>query len=231
MGKQWNKIFKEEGKSFTKTQENIPSIAKLFKNKGVKKVLDLGCGTGRHTVYLVKNGFEVYGIDIAPVGIKLAKEWLEKEKLKANFKLGNIYQKLPYKDNFFDAIVATQVINHGKINNIRKSIEEMERILKPKGLIFLTARRRRLRNWHTNSIRREIFQEPNSNKTFKTDYKIIGYRTYVPIEGGEKGLIHYIFDKNALKKEFKNFKIYNISVSSNKRHYCLLGELKNKKHE
>jgi 2-polyprenyl-3-methyl-5-hydroxy-6-metoxy-1,4-benzoquinol methylase len=46
----------------------------------------LGCGSGRHVVYLAKNGFEVYGIDIAKSGIKIAKEWLKDEKLKANLK-------------------------------------------------------------------------------------------------------------------------------------------------
>lgn len=224
--KQWDNIFKKKGKVFLEPQEDMPRIARLFKKKGVKKVLDLGCGSGRHTIYLAKNGFDVYGIDIAPVGIELTKDWLRQERLHADLKLGSVYQKLPYEDNFFDALIAIQVINHGKIENIRKLIKEMERILKPEGLIFITARRRILKDWLINSIKREIFRESNGIEILKTNYRIIGPRTYVPIGGGEKGLIHYIFDKNTLKKEFKNFKIHDISVSSNKRHYCLMAELK-----
>ncbi len=225
--KQWNRIFKEQGKVFLKPQEDIPRIVKLFKKKGIKKVLDLGCGSGRHTVYLAKNGFDVYGIDIAPVGIKLTKDWLKQEKLRADLKFGSIYQKLPYEDNFFDALIAIQVINHGKIENIRKLIKEMERILKPNGLIFITVMQKTsVRNWRINSIKREIYCGDDGVSIVKTNYKIIGPRTYVPIEGTEKGLIHYVFNKNTLKKEFKDFKIHNISLSSNKRHYCLLAELK-----
>jgi ubiquinone/menaquinone biosynthesis C-methylase UbiE len=135
--KAWDKAFKKEGKIFTKPQEDMPKIVKLFKKNGVKRVLDLGCGSGRHVVYLAKHGFEVYGIDIAKSGIKIAKEWLKEEGLKANLKVGDIYKKLPYKDNFFDAIICIRTLRHGKIEWIRRCIKEMKRILKPNGLIFV----------------------------------------------------------------------------------------------
>lgn len=224
--KQWDNIFKNEGKIFEKVNEEIPEIAGFFKEKRIKNILDLGCGSGRHLVYLAKKGFNVCGFDISEHGIDIAKKWLKKEKLKADFKTGDIYKKLPYKDNFFDAIISTQTINHGKIEDIRKLIKEIERILKPKGLIFITARRRKLRNWKIGSIKREIFRDTGDRKRLKTDYKVIGPRTYVPTGGGEKGLIHYIFNKEVLEKEFKNFKIHILKVSSNGRHYHLLGERK-----
>jgi hypothetical protein len=56
--------------------------------------------------------------------------------------------------------------------------------------------------------------------------KFIAPRTFVPLSHDEKGLIHYWFNKKLLRKEFKNFKIYDIWVESKKRHYCLLAELK-----
>jgi len=153
MRKQWDKIFKKYGKFFTKPQEDIPKIVKLFKERGVKRVLDLGCGSGRHMVYLVKHDFEVYGIDISPQGIKIAREWLKKEKLKANLKVGDVYKKLPYQNDFFDAIISTQALHHNKIENIRKLIKEIERILKPGGLIFVTVRRAlRVKGWKKNKI-------------------------------------------------------------------------------
>ena len=106
MGKQWDKIFRKYGKFFTKPQEDIPRIVKLFKRKGIKRVLDLGCGSGRHIVYLARRNFDVYGIDIAPEGIKIARDWLKNEGLEANLKVSDIYQPSPYKDNFFDAIIS-----------------------------------------------------------------------------------------------------------------------------
>ena len=222
--KQWNRIFKKHGLVFIKPQKEIPKIAKIFKEKKVKKVLDLGCGSGRHTVYFAQKGFDVYGFDIAEEGVKLARKWLKKEGFKAKFKIGSIYKKLPYKDNFFDAIVSTQVIHHGKIQDIRKAIKEIKRILRPGGLIFITVRKRKLKRWPKG----KIIKRWGSYKQ-ESRYKIIGSRTYIPLDGGEKGLIHYLFNKELIRKEFKDFKIYNIWVSSNQIHYCFLGELKGKK--
>ena len=77
MGKQWDKIFKERGKVLKKPQENIPELIKLLKKKGTERILDLGCGSGRHSVYLAKQRFNVYGIDIARSGVEIAKNWLK----------------------------------------------------------------------------------------------------------------------------------------------------------
>jgi len=217
--KQWDKIFKKYGKVFTGTQEDIPKIAKIFKKYDVKKILDLGCGTGRHIIYFAKSGFDVYGVDISKEGINITKERLKKEKLQANLKIGSIYEKLPYKDSLFDAVISTNVVHHEKIKNIRKAIREIERVLKPKGLIFITVRKRKFRKFYPKLTIIEKYGKQ------KTNYKVIGPRTYVPTEGGEKGLVHYLFNKESIKKEFKNFKIYDIWTDSDKRHYCFLGEL------
>lgn len=93
-------------------------------------------------------------------------------------------------------------------------------MLKPEGLIFINFRKRKIKKQWPKSKIIELFGKQ------KTAYKVIGPRTYAPIDGGEKGLIHYLFNKELLRKEFKNFKIYNIWVDSVKRHYCLFGKLK-----
>ena len=206
----WNKIFKEKGESFTRIQEDIPKIAKLFKKNKVKRVRDLGCGAGRHTVYLAKLGFDVYGIDISDEGIKITRKRLKKQGLKAHLKIGNIHKKLPYKDDFFDAIISVRVLNHGKIKDIRRTIKEIKRILKPDGLIFITVRKELPKKY----IPRE--------KLYGIKY--IAPRTYIILGGEEKGLIHYKFNKEILRKEFKDFKT-TIWVDS-RSYYCLLGTLK-----
>lgn len=220
--KQWNEAFKKKGKIFLEPQENMTEVVKLFKKKGVKKVLDFGCGTGRHLVYLAKNKFDVYGIDIAEEGIGQSKKWLKKEGLKANLKIGSMYEKLPYKDNYFDAIVSIQALHHERIVNVRKAIKEVERVLKPGGLVFMSFFKRKFKKTYSpNTIVKKFGKQ-------QADYKIIEPRTYMPIEGIEKGLPHYMFNKKEIRKEFKNFKIYNIWVDTKgySKHYCFLGELR-----
>lgn len=215
--KQWDEFFKRHGKFFVKPQEDMPGVVKIFKKHKVKRVLDLGCGTGRHAVYFAKNKFDVYGFDIAGAGIKIAKDWLKKKGLKADFKIGSIYQKLPYPDDFFDAVVSINAFHHARIENIRKTIKEMKRILRPGGLIFLNFRKRKFKSWQKGRIVEKYGKQ-------QVRYKVIAPRTYAPIEGWEKDLPHYLFNKKLLKKEFGSFKIDRIWVESDNRHYCLLGE-------
>jgi len=211
--KAWDKIFKRENKPFITFHKDMPKIVKFLKERNGEKILDLGCGTGRHLIYLARHGFDVYGIDISRYGIKITKKWLKKENLKAHLKIGDIYKKLSYKNSFFDAIMSIKTMHHGKIENIRKLIKEMERILKPNGLIFITVTKRK--------SKKEIPKE----KLWKI--KFIAPRTFIPLTDKEKGLIHYWFNKRLLRKEFKNFKISNIWIDS-ENHYALLGELKKK---
>lgn len=205
---QWNKIFKEKGIFFTSSHEDIDYVRDIFEKNNVKKLLDLGCGSGRHIIYFTRKGFEVHGIDVAKEGIKLVKSWLQKEGLDAKLTLGSIYEKLQYEDNFFDAIISTQVIHHSNIENIRNTIKEIERILKPSGIIFISVTKSKYKQRATN-------------------FKKIAPRTYIPIDGNEIGLPHYIYNKELLRRDFKNFKIYKIWVDSG-QHYCFVGKLKDK---
>ncbi|MDI6602887.1 MAG: hypothetical protein QME57_02065 [Patescibacteria group bacterium] len=53
-------------------------VLKLLRKKGGERVLDLGCRSGKHSVCLAKQDFNVYEIDIARSGVEIAKNWLKK---------------------------------------------------------------------------------------------------------------------------------------------------------
>ena len=59
----WDDVFAKKGKYFTTPHPDMERLANLFDEKGVRRILDLGCGTGRHLLFLLKKGFEVYGLD------------------------------------------------------------------------------------------------------------------------------------------------------------------------
>lgn len=204
--KQWDEIYKRYGKFFVNPQEGMERIVGVFKEHNVKKVLDLGCGSGRHLIFLAERGFEVYGIDLAETGIKIAKDWLDEKDLHAELKIGSVYEELPYEDDFFDAVVSIRVLHHARIGDIRKAIKEIQRVLKSRGLIFITVRKR-------------------TPKKRRLKFIALDSRTYIPVEGDEKDLIHYLFNKRLLRREFRNFEIHDIWVDR-ENYYCLLGESK-----
>lgn len=210
--KAWDNIFRDEGYALGREpQEDMSNVAKFFEKNGVKSVLDLGCGTGRHLVYLAKRHFDVYGIDIAEHGVKLSEEWLRADGLRGELKVGDIYKRLPYGDDFFDAIISVRTLHHGKIEWIRRLVREIERVLKPGGFIFIT-------------VRKHVPMK-DVPKERRYDIRYIAPRTFVILGGPEKGLPHYRFNQDLLRRTFKDFKIQKLWVDSN-FHYCLIGRLR-----
>lgn len=200
--KGWDQIFQNEGRVFENPHEDMPHLIPCFRARGAKRILDLGCGTGRHIVYLAKHNFEVYGIDASPAGIELTKRWVKDEKLRASLIIGGIYNKLPYADAFFDAVISVQVIHHNTAENISRLIAEIRRVLQPEGLFFATV---------------PLYR--NQAKKFRQ----IEENIFVPLDGREEGIPHYYFDEERIRKFLSAFNILDIHVDS-KRHYCFLGE-------
>lgn len=103
------------------------ALRALKKVKG--RVLDVGCGAGDfvEAIKHYRPDLELYGIDISEKAIKIAKKRIK----SANFNVADA-EKLPFKNNFFDAIVCFDVIEHVQFPQI--ALKEASRVLKKKGL-------------------------------------------------------------------------------------------------
>ncbi len=200
----WDNVFKQHGAFFGEPHEDMPKIVELLKQNGSRTVLDLGSGSGRHVVYLAKCGFSVYGIDSSPEGIEITRNWLKKEGVTADLRLGTMTEPLPYENDFFDAVVSVQVIHHARIAEIRKIVGEIARVLKNGGIVFVTVPKQK--------SQAEAFQEIEPN-------------TFIPLDGLEKGLPHHYFTPEELRDLFNDFTITDIHLDS-VEHYCLLAAMK-----
>lgn len=98
------------------------------------RILDLGCGYGRVLSYLENNGFRnLVGVDISEELLMSAKKVCQ----YSNLKVGS-FESIPCRDNEVDIIFLMAVISNciTKVQE-RKMINEINRVLKPKGIIFL----------------------------------------------------------------------------------------------
>jgi len=123
--------------------ENDPHIKK-FLDRLIKtqvkegRVLDLGCGQGRHTLYCAKKGFESYGIDYIERAINEAKDKAREEKLsKANFKVGDILD-LDFPKNYFSIVIDSSVLDHVEYTDWEKYINNLLKVLKVGGFLILS---------------------------------------------------------------------------------------------
>jgi len=214
---QWEQIYKGEGKAYKyydileTPHSDLFRVIKIFRENKVKKVLDLGCGAGRNTMPLAQKNFEVYGLDNAPTGLKILKKTLKNRSLKVNLKTGNAFASLPYQDNYFDAIISVQVLQHAKETVILKAIKEVSRIIKPNGLIFITLCGR------ISKGKVRLFLVKTAKK--------IAPNTYLPTQGNERGLVHFIYNRQLIKKHFKNFQLLKI-WRDDKDYFAFIGRNK-----
>ncbi len=95
-------------------------------------IIDLGCGLGNNTLYLLEKGKEVVACDYAEVAIKT----IEKEMPKAQTKLFDMTQKFPFQDNYTDIVIADLCIHYFTEEVTKNIIQEIRRILRLNGILI-----------------------------------------------------------------------------------------------
>jgi len=99
------------------------------------EVLDLGCGTGRHTVWLESRGARVTAVDFSPGMLEVARgrvvqgrvRWLEHD----------LHEPLPFETAAFDLVVSGLVLEH--LHDLNVFFGETRRVLRPTGRAVVSA--------------------------------------------------------------------------------------------
>ena len=105
---------------------------RLLAEGTVRRVLDLGCGVGRHALHFAHLGFETHAIDLAEAGLSEVRQSAADRGLKISTQTAPMTE-LPFPDAHFDYVLSFNVIYHGDGTIVRQAISEIHRVLKPGG--------------------------------------------------------------------------------------------------
>lgn len=122
-------------RSDNKTRDLDVAVTKKVLDKiQFSNVLELGCGTGKHTSWLAENGARVTAIDISEGMLKLARE---KVKLKnVRFIQKDIREEWPFPNDFFDLVTINLVLEH--VENIEDIIKKASGVLGIGNYLFIS---------------------------------------------------------------------------------------------
>lgn len=108
-------------------QHFAQTLKQLFQKLRVKKILDVGCGTGKLVRFLNDSGFQAIGCDKSREAIKISGQ------IRASA------TRIPFKSGSFDCVTAISLIEHLTPKESSQFIEEVRRILKTNGYFFLVS--------------------------------------------------------------------------------------------
>jgi SAM-dependent methyltransferase len=102
------------------------------------RILDLGCGIGRHVIYCHEMGLEAYGVDLSATAVQVAVAWAAEKGMgepERKIKQGDIRQ-LPWDDGYFDFAVSHGVLDSMPFEIARGACEELARKMRHGGLFY-----------------------------------------------------------------------------------------------
>lgn len=186
----WEKIYASNGEVQTEVLNTVVEAVELFTRRGHKDILDLGCGTGRNTIYLADKGFKVSACDLSETGLEITKKKAEELGLNnIDYSIEDMYH-LNYQDEIFDGVLCVWVQGHGTRREIQMGIQEIYRVLKEDGSVV------------TDFV---TIEDPTYGIGEAVDKN-----TFVGGRVGEEGIPHYYTTQEEIEKMFGQFSMVDI---------------------
>jgi cyclopropane fatty-acyl-phospholipid synthase-like methyltransferase len=122
---------------FLRKQVDLKKFKDLTIN--LDKLIDIGCGIGRHVIYGNDLGLNAYGVDLSSEAIEFARNWAAQEGVldAENRLLEASVDKIPFPDDFFDVAVSHGVFDSMSFDVAKAGIVEASRVLRHNAYFYL----------------------------------------------------------------------------------------------
>lgn len=159
-------------------------------------IIDVGCGTGRHSIYLANQNYNVIGVDSSENAInELRKKIIDFYQLNIEVFVGD-FSKLNFNQDYFDAGIAWRIFHIGFENVRQRIVASFHRVLKPGSVAFLSMA----------AAQGAIFEERKRNCPKPKEYNTLEY-----ISEGNLHTKHY-FEKKELPQFLTGFEILDVNL-------------------
>jgi SAM-dependent methyltransferase len=132
----WREIFAAPEMQRLRPNPEFLAVLPEARAAGCRRVLDAGCGAGRHLLPLVKEGFEVWGLDREAEVLQVLQGKLRAAEISVPLVLADL-ERLPLAPTSFHLVVSINVINHGYTRTFQQYCRELDRVLRPGGHLFV----------------------------------------------------------------------------------------------
>ncbi|MCX6368821.1 MAG: methyltransferase domain-containing protein [Armatimonadetes bacterium] len=106
-------------------------------NVAGKAVADIGCGTGRYAIQLMRLGAEkVAGVDLSPAMLEVAQHKSHRAELPIEWGVGDLAEHIPIPDATLDAAVCALALTF--VESLNTAFAELSRVLKPGGVLVVS---------------------------------------------------------------------------------------------
>jgi 2-polyprenyl-3-methyl-5-hydroxy-6-metoxy-1,4-benzoquinol methylase len=131
--KKWNSIIIKDEELY----ETNKTFFSLLKRYGKKTILDSGCGSGLHSVFFAKMGYDVTALDFSTKMIEEAKK--NTRSLKNVNCICCDINRHRFKERF-GAVWASSSLHNMKLNDLKKTLKTLVGLLEPQGILAIIMR-------------------------------------------------------------------------------------------
>lgn len=142
MSEIWDRVYSKNSFFFGEEPSSFAILCYEDLSKyGCTKLLELGCGQGRDTIFFALKGLDVHAIDSSKVAIKNLNERTRRENVSINLKNFDAKRGLPFDNNYFDVVYSHMFYNMNFTDDHLKFLfSESSRVLKDNGLLYFSVR-------------------------------------------------------------------------------------------
>ena len=188
MADNWNEYWKDPAnlEFWSRPDKSVVTLLQAIDRSRVNRVLDLGCGIGRHSIISAKAGLNVTAMDQSPEALNILRNKMQEEGVSLKIIEGSLSPSL-FPRNYYDLIIAFNVVYHGFRQDMQNSINVASYWLKQGGLFFFTCPTRR-------------------DGKFGNGEKVAP-NTYRPLNSVHPGDLHYFSDELDLMDFLRGFRV------------------------